>query len=316
MSTQPVFVGIDIAKDHLDVSTRPQASSFTEPYSDEGIHSLIGRLADLHPELIVLEATGGYEARVVAALADARLPVVLINPRQIRDFAKATGRLAKTDRLDAQVLAHFAEAIRPQPRPLADEDQRELNALMSRRRQRVEMITMEQNRLSTTTKTIQLQIGRHLALLRDQLEELNQDLDNFIGKNPVMHRTVRILKSVPGVGPVLSKALVSSLPELGSVTNKQIAALVGVAPFNRDSGKHRGKRMIWGGRPHIRSTLYMGALVASRFNPVIRSFYQRLLHAGKSKKLALTACMRKLITILNSMVKNHTLWGENLPTPP
>jgi len=311
MTTQSLFVGIDISKDQLDVSIRPEGSCLSHPYTEEGIRLLVDHIARLQPELILLEATGGYETRIVAALAHARLPVVVINPRQVRDFAKATGKLAKTDRIDAQVLAHFAEAIRPEPRLLADEDQKELNALMTRHQQLVEMITMEKNRLRTTTKLVQRQIQDHLQWLVSQLKKVDKDLDKFIGNNPALQRKVEITKSVPGVGPVLSRALISYLPELGTVSNKQISALVGVAPFNCDSGQYRGKRIIWGGRAHIRSILYMGALVATQCNPVIRSFYERLLQAGKSKKLALTACMRKLLTILNAMVKNDTLWGEN-----
>jgi len=311
MTTQPVFVGIDVSKDNLDAFIRPEGSYVNQPYTSEGIRSLVEYLGKFQPQLILLEATGGYETKIVAGLAHARLPVVVINPRQVRDFAKATGKLAKTDRIDAQVLAHFAEAIRPEPHLLADEDQRELSAQMTRHQQLVEMITMEKNRMVTTSKTVQDQIHKHLEWLDGQLEAVDRNLDEFIAKNAALQRKIEIVKSALGVGPVFSRALISYLPELGTVNNKQISALVGVAPFNCDSGKLKGKRIIWGGRAHIRSILYMSTLTATRFNPVIRSFYQHLLQAGKCKKVALIACMRKLLTILNTMVKNNTLWGEN-----
>ena len=310
MTTQPLFVGIDVSKDRLDVSIRPEGSSLSQPYTQEGIRLLVDHLTKLQPELVLLEATGGYETEIVAALAYARLPVVLINPRQVRDFAKATGRLAKTDRIDAQVLAHFAEAVRPQRRLLADNDQKELNALMTRHRQLVEMMTMEKNRLRATTRLVQRQITDHLERLGSQLKKVDDDLGKFIANNPVLQRKVEITQSVPGVGPILSRALIAYLPELGRVGGKKISALVGVAPFNADSGRHRGKRIIWGGRAHIRSVLYMGALVAARHNPVIRSFYEHLIQAGKSKKLALTACMRKLLTIVNAMVRDDSVWSN------
>jgi transposase len=311
METQPTFIGIDISKEQLDVFTRPQGTFVSVPYTNTEVSVLVEHLVNLKPQLVLLEATGGYETQILAALVHARLPVVLVNPRQVRDFAKATGRLAKTDRIDAQVLAHFAEVIRPEPRLLPDDDQQELNALMSRHRQLTEMITMERNRIRTTTETVRRYIQSNLDWLHNQLKMVDKDLENFIQKIPVFRRKVEIVTSAPGVGPVLSMALISCLPELGVISNKRISALVGVAPFNCDSGKHRGKRMIWGGRHYIRSVLYMGALVATRHNPVIRAFYQRLLQAGKSKKLALTACMRKLITILNTMVRNDTLWCDN-----
>lgn len=311
MKTHPVFVGIDISKDRLDVFIRPQETSFSEAYTDKGVALLVERIVKVHPEMVLLEATGGYENQIVAALAHARLPVVLINPRQVRDFAKATGRLAKTDRIDAQVLAHFAEAVRPQVRLLGDQDQRQLAALMSRHSQLIEMIVMEKNRLHTTTRMVKGRIEAHLSWLRTELENVDRELDDFIRQNPTLQRKVEIVTSVPGVGPVLSKALIAHLPELGVINRKEIAALVGVAPFNSDSGTYKGKRIVWGGRKQIRSILYMGALVGTRHNPTIRSFYQRLLAAGKEQKVALTACMRKLLTILNAMVRSDALWCEN-----
>jgi transposase len=311
MKAQPVFVGIDISKDRLDVFIRPQAASFSEAHTDQGIALLVERLRKVHPEVVLLEATGGYETRIVGALAHARLPVVLINPRQVRDFAKATGRLAKTDRIDAQVLAHFAEAVHPEVRLLGDQDQKELSALMSRHGQLIEMIVMEKNRMHTTTQIVRGRIEDHLGWLVAELKSVDAELDDFIRQNPTLQRKIEIVTSVPGVGPVLSKALVSYLPELGAINRKKIAALVGVAPFNSDSGPHIGKRIIWGGRKQIRSILYMGALVATQHNSTIRAFYQRLLAAGKEQKVALTACMRKLLTILNAMVRADAVWCEN-----
>jgi len=311
MKSESQFVGIDISKDRLDAFIRPQGTSFSEPNTDQGISMMVQRLFELQPEVILLEATGGYEAQIVAALAYARLPVIRINPRQVRDFAKATGRLAKTDRIDARVLAHFAEAIHPEPRLLPDQDQKELSALMSRHCQLIEMSVMEKNRMHTTTQIVRSQIEAHIDWLRTQLEDVDKQLDVFIKKSSALQRKVEIVTSIPGVGPVLSKALISYLPELGTISGKEIAALVGVAPFSSDSGQYKGKRIIWGGREQIRSILYMGALVGTRYNPVIRAFYQRLVAAGKLKKVALTACMRKLLTILNAMVKSDTLWGEN-----
>jgi transposase len=310
MKTQLTFVGIDISKDRLDAFARPQGTSFSVPYTDQGIGSLISDLLSLEPERILVEATGGYEVRIVAALAHAGLPVVMINPRQVRDFARATGRLAKTDRIDAQVMAHFAEAIHPEVHLLGGEEQRELAALMSRHCQLTEMITMEKNRTHTTTQTVRNNIASHIDWLEAQIKEIDKCLDDFIAKDPELRRKAEIVRSVPGIGPVLARALISYLPELGVVNRGKIAALVGVAPFNADSGEHKGKRIIWGGRKHIRDILYMGALVASRFNPKIALFYQRLLKAGKEKKVALAACMRKLLTILNAMVKSKTFWCE------
>ena len=311
MKTQPIFVGIDISKDRLDTFIRPQGISFSDPYTEHGIGILVERVAGFQPEVVLLEATGGYETQIAAALAHAKLPVVLINPRQVRDFAKATGKLAKTDRIDAMVLAHFAEAVHPEPRLLPDRDQKELAALMSRHCQLVDMVVMEKNRMHTTTKIVKNHIQAHLNWLQTELKNVDTELDDFIKKNPTLQRKVEIVTSVPGVGPALSKALISYLPELGTINRKEIAALVGVAPFNSDSGKHKGKRIIWGGRKQMRCLLYMGALVGTQHNPAIRTFYQRLCAAGKLPKVALTACMRKLLTILNAMVRSNTLWGEN-----
>jgi len=311
MTTQPTFVGIDISKDRLDVFTRPQETFFSVPYTDQGIGTLISNLLSLEPEIVLVEATGGYEARIVAALAHASLPVVMINPRQIRDFARATGRLAKTDRIDARVMARFAEVIHPEVHLLGGEEQRELAALMSRHCQLTEMITMEKNRTHATTQTVRENIAAHIKWLEAQIKEIDRRLDDFIVKDPKLRRRAEIVGSVPGVGPVLTRGLISYLPELGAVNRGKIAALVGVAPFNSDSGVHRGRRIIWGGRKNIRDILYMGALASTRFNPVIGPFYHRLVKSGKHKKVALAACMRKLLTILNAMVRANSLWCEN-----
>lgn len=304
-----IYVGIDVSKNRLDVNLRPEDSTFGVPNRAEGIKELIERLQSLKVERVVFEATGGYEMELMAALVEAGFAAHRINPRQVRDFAKATGQLAKTDRIDARVLAHYAEAIAPELRPLPDADQQVFNGLMDRRRQLVEMIAMEQNRLrSLAAKAVQRSIRDHLDWLRRQLKGIDKDLGQFIGKDVALKARETILQSVPGIGPVVARGILAYLPELGTVDSKQIAALAGVAPLSRDSGTFRGKRTIWGGRAHVRALLYMGALVASRHNPVLRTFYERLLRAGKSKKTALVACMRKMLVILNAMVKNNTHW--------
>jgi len=270
--------------------------------------TLIEQLRALSPTLIVLEATGGMEIPLTSALATAELPVVVVNPRQVRDFAKASGRLAKTDALDAQMLAQFAEVMRPHPRPLPDAEARALAALLTRRRQLVEMLTAEKNRLLSAPPPIRKSLRTHIAWLERELQHTDTDLAEAIHQSPVWREKDELLRSVPGVGPVLTTTLLANLPELGTLTNKQIAALVGVAPLNRDSGTLRGRRTVWGGRAQVRAVLYMSAIVAARFNPVIRAFYQRLQRAGKAKKVALTACLRKLLTILNAMLKHRTPW--------
>lgn len=308
MASSPLFVGIDVAKATLDIALRPSAQTWQVIYDDPHVEAFVTQLNELSPTLIVVEATGGLERSLVAALVAARLPVVVINPRQARDFAKATGRLAKTDRIDAQVLAHYGEAIRPSFRPLPDADTQQLRALVDRRRQLVDMMTAEQSRLNTSPARVRDSIEAHLAWLQQQLASLDDDLDDMLQSSPIWRERDDILQSTPGVGPVLSRTLMSQLPELGDLNRKEIAALVGVAPFNRDSGTWRGRRTIWGGRAAVRSVLYMSTLVATRHNPVIREFYERLLAAGKAKKVALIACMRKLLTILNAMVKNQQRW--------
>jgi transposase len=310
MKTQ-VFVGLDVSKQKLDVAVRPKGRHFVTSNDDRGIQQLVKRLTALKPQLIVLEASGGYELLATAALAEARLPVALVNPQAVRKFAGATGKLAKTDKIDAQVLAHFAEALRPEPRPLPDQDLQMLKAVLHRRLQVVKMIGQEKNRLEKTfIPNLRRDIQDHLAWLQKRLKELDQDLDDQIRQSPLWRDRNRLLQSVPGIGPVVSQAVIAQLPEIGTLSGKKVAALVGVAPFNRDSGRFRGKRMIRGGRSYLRNKLYMAAVVASQWNPVIRSFYQRLLAAGKTPKLALTACIRKLVLILNAMVKNNQPWNQ------
>ena len=270
------------------------------------------QLAELAPTLVVLEATGGLETFLVGELAGAQLPVVVVNPRQVRDFAKAVGKLAKTDALDAQVLAHFGEATKPDLRPLPDDSTRALQALLARRSQVVEMVTAEKNRCRTATQRLQPQIQEHIRYMEKQLKELEQGLSELLSSSPVWRTKEKLLGSVPGVGPVLTVALLAGLPELGRLDRREIASLVGVAPFNRDSGTLRGKRTVWGGRSSVRATLYMATLAATRYNSVMRAFYQRLLEAGKPKKVALTACMRKLLTILNAMLKHNLSWNSKL----
>lgn len=311
MLNSSVFVGLDVSKQHLDVAVRPQGRHFVISNNDLGIKQLVKRLAALKPELIVLEASGGYEFLATAALAEAQLPVALINPLVVRKFVGATGKLAKTDKIDAQVLAHFAEALRPEPRPLPDQDQQVLKAALQRRVQVVKMIVQEKNRLEKTfIPALRQDIQAHLIWLKQRLEQLDQDLNDQIRRSPLWRDRDRLLQTIPGIGPAVSKAVMAQLPEAGALPGKKAVALVGVAPYNLDSGRFRGKRMIRGGRSYLRSMLYMAAVVASRFNPVIRAFYQRLLAAGKPKKLALTACMRKLVLILNVMLKNNQPWNQ------
>ena len=293
----------------LDVAVRPSGEVGQYTNDPEGIASIKNRLVPLGPSGVVLEATGGFEMLVASELDLAGLPVSLVNPRHVRSFARATGKLAKTDAIDAQVLAQFAEAIKPPVRPLPDEETRELRALVDRRRQLLEMVTSERNRQSHATKRVRPLIQEHIRWLKQQIDDLDNDISKLIRSSPMWRAQEELLRSVLGVGPVLSFTLLTHLPELGSLNRRQVAALVGVAPLNRDSGAFRGKRNVSGGRTAIRSALYMAALVAARYNPVIKAFYLRLRAAGKVAKVALTACMRKLLIILNSMLRYRTQWG-------
>ena len=308
MGDVPYFVGIDVAKAQLDIAVRPSGERWAVPNDADGVVMLVERLQPLHPTLIVLEATGGLERGATAALATAGLPVVVVNPRQARDFARATGQLAKTDALDARGLAHFADVIRPTPRPLPDAQTQELRALLGRRQQLIGMRTAEQNRLAGTSGRLTQDIEAHIAWLNARIATLDDDLETLLRASPLWRENDDLLQSVAGIGPVCARTFLLELPELGTLTRQQIAALVGVAPLNCDSGTLRGRRTIWGGRAHVRTVLYMGTLVATRFNPQIKAFYQRLLAAGKIKKVALTACMHKLLTILNAMLKHRTSW--------
>jgi len=302
------FIGIDVAKAQLEFACRPSGETGTVRNTEEGIRELVARCQVLTPTLLVLEATGGYEAAVVAALATAGFPVVVANPRQVRDFAKATGQLAKTDALDAQVLALFAERVRPAPRPLPDDAVQALDALLTRRRQLVEMLTAERNRLLVARPAVRPDLQQHIRYLERRLRAADDDLHTAVKASPLWRVKDDLLQSVPGVGRVVSLTLLAELPELGRLSHKEIAALVGVAPLNRDSGILRGKRLIYGGRAPVRAALYMAALVATKCNPVIHGFYQRLRAAGKPAKVALTACMRKLLTILNAIARSGMPW--------
>lgn len=305
------FVGIDVAKARLDVGVHPSGEAWAVAHDEAGLGALVERLAALGPALVILEASGGQELAVVSALVAAALPVQVVNPRQARDFAKATGRLAKTDRLDALMLAHFGAALRPTPRPIPDAALQEVRALVARRRQLQAMIVAEKHRRASAPKRLHAQLDEHLAWLRRAVADLDRDLDRTIRSTPAWQASVARWTSVPGIGPVAGATLLADLPELGTLTRQQLAALVGVAPLNHDSGTRRGSRSCWGGRAHVRTTLDMSTLVATRCNPTIQPYYQRLLAAGKPKRLALVACLHKLLTILNAMTRKATCW-----TPP
>ncbi len=304
-----ISVGIDVAKDRLDVHVLPSGEAFAVARDGKGLEDLTARLGGLGASLVVLEATGGYETTVAAALCAAGLPLAVVNPRQIRDFARSTGQLAKTDALDAAAIARFAEAVAPEPRPVPDEQARALGELVARRRQIVDMMTAERNRQSRMASRRALKsVERLLKALQRELNDLEDEIDATVRRSPAWRRTEDLLRSVPGVGETTARTLIADLPELGSLDRRKIAALVGVAPFNRDSGHMRGKRTVWGGRAKVRACLYMAALVAARCNPVLQHFYDRLVELGKPKKLALTAVMRKLLTILNAIVRDQKPW--------
>jgi transposase len=307
--TEKVHVGIDVCKARLDVALLPRGEALSLTNDEEGIEALTKKLVEASATLVVLEATGGYERPLVAALAASQIAVAVLNPRQARDFAKATGRLAKTDKIDALVLARFAEAIRPTPKAPPEAEALEFQAILARRRQIIGMMVAEKNRLgASTSKKVRSRLEAHIRWLEKELARIDRDLEEVINQSPTFKENEALLRSVPGVGPVLSRTLLAELPELGSLSPRELSALVGVAPLNRDSGIFRGRRSVWGGRAKVREALYMGALIASRHNPHIKTFYERLVASGKPKKVALVACMRKLLTILNAVMRDRTPW--------
>lgn len=301
-------IGIDIAKESCEVAVLPQRAHWSSGVTPAALAALIERCRDLEPNLIVCEATGGYELPVVSALAAAALPVVVVNPRQVRDFAKATGTLAKTDRLDAEVIARFGLAVRPAIRALPDAETRELQAYVVRHRQLIEMLVAEQNRLAQVQGMVRINIQAHIVWLKQCLHDTDQQLRKRLRASPVWRVQDDLLQSIPGVGPLTSTHCLAQLPELGRLNRREIAALVGLAPFNRDSGTLAGHRTIWGGRARVRNALYMATLSAIRCNPTIKPHYQHLIASGKPPKVALIACMRKLLVIMNAMLKNQTHW--------
>jgi transposase len=307
-----MYVGIDVAKATLDVAIGSDGELVQVENNEAGIAQLIQRLGEVAPRLVVLEATGGYESLVAGAIAGREIAVAVVNPRQVRDFAKATGVLAKTDRIDARVLARFAEAVRPEPRPLPTAEAKELEAFLSRRRQLVDMLTMEKNRLSiATTERMKKSLKKHIDWLEEALRRANDDIDKTIRNSPAWREQEDLLRSMPGIGPVSARTMLADLPELGQLNRKKIAALVGVAPLNRDSGTLQGTRTCWGGRASVRQVLYMATVSAVRCNPVIRRTYVSLRDRGKKHKVALVACMRKLLTILTAMVRDQRRWSPS-----
>jgi len=302
------YIGIDVSKATLDIAALPDGESWTVTNDAAGLADLAPRLVALAPALVVLEATGGFEMLAALTLAKAGLPIAVVNPRQVRDFAKAMGRLAKTDALDAGILAEFAQRVRPEPRPLPDEAALLLESLLTRRRQIVDMLTAEKNRLGFARGPVKRDISQHIRWLEKRLADVEGDLQDAVTASPLYQAKADLLRSVPGVGQVTTLTLLATLPELGHLSRHQIPALVGVAPMNRDSGTRRGKRMVWGGRAPVRAVLYMATLVGLKHNPVLRVFYERLRAAGKPFKVAATACMRKLLTILNAMLRQRRRW--------
>lgn len=306
-------VGIDVSKARLDVAVRPSSESFSVTNDTAGHKELRKRLTKLKPDRIVLEPTGGYESQVVQVLVDAQLPVVVVNARQVRNFAQALGRLAKTDKIDADVLAHFGEAIRPEIRAFPDAATRELEALVNRRRQLVDMRAVESKRKQTAPALVHPKIDELIEFLDEQVDDIDKNLQTVIRSSPVWREADDLLQSVPGVGPVLSSTLTALVPELGKLNRKEIASLIGVAPFNNDSGKGERKRMTWGGRAPVRAVLYMATSAARQWNPTIRAMYDRLVEKGKPAQVALIACMRKLLTILNAIARDRLGWNPQLP---
>ncbi len=302
------WVGIDVSKGALDVYLRPSGEQFQVANQESGIAELVGRLRAVEVRQVIVEATGGMELDVAQALQDANIAVSIVNPRQGRDFAKASGKLAKTDRIDAAVLAHFGQAMQPPITVLATEQERALQDAVTRRQQLVEMLSAEKNRRASLRAKMRQNVERHLEWLEEEIRELDAEIEQLSQAQAQWQANVTLLKTVPGVGPVIATTLIAALPELGQVSDKRISALVGVAPFNRDSGKFRGSRMIWGGRAHVRAALYMGTLTAVRYNPTLKIFYQRLLAQGKAKKVALIACLHKLLRILNAIFRDRQPW--------
>lgn len=308
MESKEVFIGIDVSKKLLDVCVLPQGEVTKVENNQKGFDRLISWLDQFKGALVVMEASGGLQTPACGSLHEAGFKVAVVNPRQVRDFAKAMGKLAKTDRIDAMVLATFAEKVRPEPRPMKDKQSQHLSELMARRRQLLGMIVMEKNRLSRASKSIKRKIELNLQWLDEQLAALDQEMDEFIKGSPIWRAKEDLLMSVPGVGKVLARTLLSSLPDLGTLNRHGIAALVGVAPFNRDSGKYSGQRSCWGGRSAVRRALYMATFVAVRHNPVIRAHYEKLISKNKKFKVAMVACMRKMLVILNAMLRDNKPW--------
>jgi transposase len=303
-----VYAGIDVSKEFLDLAVLPSGEKQRYANDEEGVGKLASKLKELSALLVVMEPTGGLEAMAVAVLTLDGFNVAVVNARQVRDYARATGKLAKTDKLDALVMAEFASVIKPPVREMRDEETEEIKAIVSRRRQLLEMLKAEKNRLAVARKNLKSNILSHIEWLKKEIADLDRDLRQRIEESPIWRVKDNLLQSIPGVGKVLSATLLAELPELGKLNRRQIAALVGVAPYNRDSGMMRGKRSVWGGRASVRSVLYMAALVSTRFNPVISSFYQRLLEKGKAKKVAIVACMRRLLIIMNAILKTQKAW--------
>lgn len=309
MDPSPLAVGLDVSKAEIAVATFPVGASWTSATTPAAIDQLIARLVELRPDVVVVEATGGYERAVVAAAVAVGLPIAIVNPRQVRAFAKAVGQLAKTDAIDAALLALFGARVRPAIRPLPDEETQALAALLARRRQLQDMLVSERQRLEKATTTpVRRDLRQHIRWLERRVDDVDADIDAAIKRSPMWRAKDDLLQSVPGIGPTVARTLLAELPELGQLDRRAIAALVGVAPFNRDSGRSRGHRFIRGGRASLRASLYMGALVAARHNPVLRAYYQRLREAGKPGKVALVAVMRKLLTIVNAMMKHQSKW--------
>jgi transposase len=304
-----LFVGIDVAKAEVEIKESSERRSYSERNSQVGIRRIIRRMTEIRPTLVVMEATGGYEKPLARALAEAGIRVAVINPRQIRDFARAVGELSKTDSIDAGIIALYAERIRPEPRDFPDDNTNALNALLTRRQQLMQMLTAEKNRVQMrSSAAVQRSVRAMLRSLEKEIKTVSCSIDSLLSSCPTIQAKIELLQSVRGVGPVVAQTLIAAVPELGKVSKRQIAALIGVAPINRDSGKMRGQRTTWGGRSHARTVLYMATLTASRCNPPIKAFYKRLTASGKKKMVALVACMRKLLVILNAILKHQTTW--------